>query len=137
MGNDMSKKKSPLKKLVDAHEELNLPVKVTPTKRVVTQVDEVESVIQLDQPAGPEGSLAINDSGLAINNSSLTVNINLSLDQQAVDKAVERSAKIAKSIAAGAAAMIGTAFIFSKDKSHHKVKLPLIPKVKVPKMDLD
>jgi len=126
----MAEKQSPLKKLVSAHEE-SLPVKVVPKQRVITPIVE-DGVVGITPVEGNQDASQKNS--MAIMNSSLTLNFNFNLDSKAMDKAVEQSARVAKGLAAGAMAMLGTAFIFGGDKKG-KVKIPRSKKVRVPKVD--
>ena len=97
---------SPLQRLVDAHEGLSLPVKVVPTTRVVRPVTpvtpEIVEAVVID-PVEPSTD--------APSFSNFVVNISLSIDSKSMNSAMDKSAKIAKGIAASAAAMLGTAFI--------------------------
>lgn len=125
--------KSPLEKLVEIQQSQCLPTKITPkdrhTKnRVITPI--IEEDVPLDTPH-IEGETG----GLQINNSSLVVSVNLNIDSDVVDKAFEKSAQFAKGVAAAGAAMLGTAFLFGQNKTAPgKVKVPLMPKIKVPKI---
>lgn len=126
--------KSPLEKLVEIQQSQCLPTKITPKDRhsknkVITPI--VEDSIPLDVPGDEFGG----PGGLQINNSSLVVSVNLNIDSDVVDKAFERSAQFAKGVAAAGAAMLGTAFLFGQNKTAPgKVKVPLMPKIKVPKI---
>ena len=101
---------SPIRKLVEYQKQLEI-TKVTPTRLEI--VEEISS----DTPQ--------------INN--LFVNINLNLDKETFEKALEHSAQMAKGLAM---AMLGTAFFFTAkdEKKIKKVKLPEIPKAKIPKL---
>lgn len=138
----ISKKKSPLEKLVEIQQNQTLPVKVIPKNRldepitrVVTPIIEDEKLIlPIITPAD-----VLQGKNFVVSNSSLVVNLNLNVDSKAVDKAFEKSAEMAKKIAAAGAAMLGTALIFSannKEASKLKISHPRVnlkPKVKVPK----
>lgn len=137
-----NKKKSPLEKLVEIQQNQTLPVKVVPknrldepSTRVVTPIVEDEETLPVITPID-----ILQGKNFVVSNSSLVVNLNFNVDSKAVDKAFEKSAEVAKKIAAAGAAMLGTALIFgannknkeaSKTISHPKVNLK--PKVKVPK----
>lgn len=138
----ISKKKSPLEKLVEIQQNQTLPVKVIPKNRldepitrVVTPIIEDEKLIlPIITPAD-----VLQGKNFVVSNSSLVVNLNLNVDSKAIDKAFEKSAEVAKKIAAAGAAMLGTALIFSannKEASKLKISHPRVnlkPKVKVPK----
>jgi hypothetical protein len=134
-------KKSPLEKLVDFHREnCTLPVKVSPKNRLEERqnVKIITPIVEdAELPFDPaEIPFDLRDpNNLVISNSSLTINFNLSVDSEAMDKAFEKSVEIAKKVAAAGAAVIGTAILFggSNKKDIKKVKIPLKPKVKVPK----
>jgi len=124
----MAEKQSPLKKLVSVHEE-NLPVRVVPKQRIIIPiVEDADLTPQITENVDPY-------SGMSIVNSSLTLNFNFNLDEKAVDRAVERSAKVAKGLAASAMAMLGTAFIFRDPGKRGKVRIPRSEKIKVPRVE--
>lgn len=143
----LSKKKSPLEKLVEIQQNKNLPVKVTPKDRLSESNTRVITPTLVDEdPISqiPVGTTNPFDAkSLAISNSSLVVNFNLNVDAEAMDKAIEKSAEMAKKIAAGAAAMLGTALIVGsapaqeeKPATKSRLSRPTVnlkPKVKVPK----
>lgn len=126
---DESKKQSPLEMLVAFQQAKTFPTKATPKDRFEkTENDHI--IIPLVEDYGSEiDSL---DKNLVITNSNLVLNFNLNVDSVTLDRALEKSKQVAKSIAAGAA-MLGTAFILGGSKKFPKVKIPLLPKVKVPK----
>jgi len=138
-----AKKKSPLEKLVEIQQNQTLPVKVTPknrlaepSTRVVTPIIEDEDETTLPIPIlSPDDILQ--GKNFMVSNSSLVVNLSLNVGAEAVDKAFEKSAEMAKKLAAGAAAMLGTALILgngqSKEPKLSHPKVALSPKVKVPK----
>lgn len=117
------KKISPLEVLVAAHNETPA-VKVTPKSRFSeAPVAFIEDVIDTssDQP-------------ISIANSNFTFNFHMNLDDSAVERAFEKSAEIAKNIATMGAAFLGTAMLFGQSKKFNKVKIPVAPKTKVPKL---
>jgi len=138
----MEKKKSPLERLVEIQKSQTLPIKMTPKNRLDTSnLRVVTPIVEDNKEASPCSydpvQLLDDTKNLAISNSSLVVNLNLNMDSKAVDKAFERSAEVAKRIAAAGAAMLGTALVFKpnedKDTIFNKPKVNLKPRVKVPK----
>jgi len=128
--------KSPLEKLVEIQQSKSLPTKIVPkdrnkTARVITPIVEDALPLDVEIPSG-EGA-----GGLTITNSSLVVSVNLNIDSEAMDKALEKSAQIAKGVCAAGAAMLGTAFFLNNQPKTvpDKIKVPLIPKIKVPKIN--
>lgn len=140
---------SPLERLVKAAQEKdkaekkaskaeNLPVKVEPKNRfkkpakILTPIVEDDNLTMVDpmelDPNASQGT------GVIVANSSLTMNFNFNIDDKAVDRAIETSKQVAKGIAAAGAAMLGTAFLLN-NKKVDKVKIPVMPKVKVPKIN--
>ena len=117
------KKISPLEVLVAAHAETPA-VKVTPKPRFI----EIEAMPVIESL--PDTS----QMPLTITNSSLTFNLSMNIDGEAVDRAMEKSAEIAKNIAAMGAAFIGTAMLFGQSKKLGKIKVPLSPKTKLPRL---
>jgi len=145
MKKSTSKKPSVLQKLVAVQQKQCLPVKLEPKNRfekknsnirVITPIieDDSEIIITNDMnsdeiPFGP-----FMPPGAIISNNSFVVNFNLNLDGKAVDKAVEKSKKVVKGIAAAGAAVLGTALLFASTskKIPDKIKIPLMPKIKIP-----
>jgi hypothetical protein len=129
--------KSPLEKLVEIQQSKCLPTKIIPkdrhnkTARVITPIVEESLPVDLES-SGFESA----GGGLSINNSSLVVSVNLNIDSDVMDKAIEKSAKIAKGVAAAGAAMLGTAFFLGNQPKTvpGRIKVPLMPKVKAPKI---
>lgn len=128
----LESEKSPLEKLVEIQQAHLNAIKVSPKNRL-----QEKDSIKIVTPE-IEDDLAFLDEpteSLLISNSSLVLNFNFQIDSEAMDKAIEKSAQMAKSIAAAGAAMLGTALIFgSKNKKINKVKIPLSPKTKVPQI---
>lgn len=133
---ERSKKQSPLEMLVAYQQAQASPTKATPKNRfqkgdknvIVPIVPIVEDTI-----VETVGKLA--DKNLVISNSNLVLNFNVNIDPDLIDRALEKSKQVAKTVAAAGAAMLGTAFIFSdKDKTPANVKIPLMPKIKIPKI---
>lgn len=132
-----SDKKSPLERLVEAQEEQALPVKLKPKSRFADDV--ITPVIE----DGPEVTLLADLSnlpempfpeGIVIANSSLNLHFNFNVDDKAMDKVIENSKRAIKGIAAAGAAMLGTAIFLGNNKKIGKIKVPLIPKIKLPKI---
>ena len=125
-------KKSPLERLSDVVQEQTLPVKVEPKSRfkkdkVITPIIEDAPETVLDpttQKLGP---------GMIVTNSSLNLHFNFNVDDKAVDKMIKGSKQAIKGIAAAGAAMLGTAILLGTNKKD-RVKMPLMPKVKAPKI---
>lgn len=133
-----SDKKSPLEQLSDMVQEQTLPVKVEPKNRfkkekILTPVIENDQEPELLDVVSPEEFTA-GHPGLVIANSSLNLSFNFNVDDKAVDKMIEGSKQAIKGIAAAGAAMLGTAFLLGNNKKVGKVKIPLTPKVKLPKI---
>lgn len=131
-------KKSPLERLSDVVQEQTLPVKVEPKNRfkkakaltpVVEDTPDSE-LLNIDQELGSELG-----PGMVIANSSLNLHFNFNVDDKAVDKMIEGSKQALKGIAAAGAAMLGTAMLLgSNNKKVDKVKIPLTPKIKLPRV---
>ena len=134
-------KKSPLERLSEVAQEQALPVKLKPKSRF--QKDAITPIIEggtntpvpvvdlLDLTSG----LPNLPEGVVIANSSLNLHFNFNVDDKAMDKVIEGSKKAMKSIAAAGAAMLGTViFLRGNNKKISKVKVPLSPKVKIPKI---
>lgn len=119
------KKVSPLEILVAAHNEIP-PVKVIPKNRFeeITPLPIMESF-----PIDIEDSQPV-----VIANNSFTFNLNMNIDNETVDRALQKSAEVAKNIAAMGAAFLGTAMIFGQQKKMSKVKIPISPKIKLPRI---
>lgn len=129
-----AKGESPLQKLVQLCEN-TLPTKVQPKLRPgaeapkIAEVLEIKDVVVINEVT-PEPS----QSAITVNN--FVLNFNLDMDSEAMKKMSQESVKLAKGLAAGAAmAMIGTAAYFLQEapKKVRNVKIPLLPRVKVPK----
>lgn len=119
------KKISPLEILVAAHNEVP-PVKVIPKNRF----EEFEAIpIIEDLPLSTDENQPV-----VISNSSFTFNLHMNVDNEMFEKALQKSAEVAKNIAAMGAAFLGTAMIFGQQKKINKVKIPMNPKIKVPKL---
>jgi hypothetical protein len=58
----------------------------------------------------------------------------MNIDNDVVEKAMQKSAEVAKNIAAMGAAFLGTAMLFGRPKKLTKVKIPLSPKTKLPRI---
>jgi hypothetical protein len=118
------KKISPLEILVAAHNDVP-PVKVIPRNRL----QEETSVIPIIEDTVGE------EPPLVISNSSLTFNFNMNIDSDVVEKAMRKSAEVAKNIAAVGAAFLGTAmFLGGRSKRLGKIKIPISPKTKLPRL---
>jgi hypothetical protein len=135
-------KKSPLEKLAEVAQKQQLPVKVKPKDRFKT-LEPVDPIVEDSQMIDvfPVEELPVqpgdpNSKKVIISNSSVTFNVNLdfNVDDKAVDRAIETSKQVAKGIAAAGAAMLGTAFLLTNNKKVDNVKIPLMPKVKVPNL---
>ena len=134
--------KSPLERLSEVAQKQALPVKLKPKSRfsedAITPViesdpTEVEllDISDITNLPGLSGGLP---EGVVIANSSLNLHFNFNIDDRAMDKVIERSKNAMKGIAAAGAAMLGTVIFLGNNKKIEKVKIPLIPKVKVPKI---
>lgn len=128
---ECSKKQSPLEMLVAFQQSQIPPTKAVPKDRFEKNDKDNVIIPLVEEEFFP--TLDLLDKNMIISNSSLVLNFNLNVDPKMIDKAVEKSKQVAKSLAAGAA-MIGTAFILGSDKKFPKVKIPLLPKTKVPKI---
>lgn len=106
---------SPLEILVSAHTDS--PVKVSPKTRFI----EAET----SEPAASQTA------PITITNSSLVLNFNMNIDNDTINQAIERSAEIAKNIAKVGAAFIGTAVLLGGGKKMEKIKIPVLPRVKL------
>ena len=130
------KKLSPLEALVAYQQAQSSPTKATPKDRF-EKAEKIDRNIIIPTV---EDSLTVTNNNLSnknlvITNSSLVMNFNLNIDPEMLDLALEKSKQVAKSVFAAGAAMMGTAFFFSgNDKKPAKVKMPLMPKVKLPKI---
>jgi len=133
-------KKSPLEQLAEIAKNQALPVKVKPKNRLkkeaitpIIEDPQIYDVIELDNL--PEGATLPMPEQIVIANSSLNLNFHLNVDDKAVDKIVEGSKQAFKGIAAAGATLLGTAFLLggSNSKTPAKVKIPLMPKIKLPK----
>jgi hypothetical protein len=120
------KKISPLEILVAAHNEVP-PVKVTPKNRFEEETQIFPIIEALPINTGE-------NQPIVIANSSFTLNLNMNIDNETLDKAMKKSAEVAKNIAAMGAAFLGTAMLFGQSKKVSKVKIPLTPKTKLPKL---
>lgn len=120
--------KSPLEKLVEIQQAHQHAMKISPKDRL----EKSEIPVRVVTPS-VEDPVSSNESTI-ITNSSLVFNLNLSIDSETVDRAFEKSAQVAKSIAAAGAAMLGTALIFkgAGGKKLDKIKIPLKPKTRIP-----
>lgn len=126
------KGESPLQKLVRLCED-NLPTKVKPKLRTAVESTPKEEITIIDAVEIIEESKS-SDSPVTVNN--FIFSLNLDLNSEAMQKISEDSIKLAKGLAAGAAvAMIGTAALFLQEtpKKVDKVKIPLLPRTKIPK----
>jgi hypothetical protein len=126
-------KKSPLERLSEVVQEQTLPVRVKPKSRfkesrIITPIieedpTEIKKLDLLDN---------LSQEQIVIANSSLSLHFNFNVDDKAVDKMIEGSKQAIKGIAAAGAAMLGTALLLGNNKD--RVKMPINPKVKVPKI---
>lgn len=117
----MTKKVSPLELLVAAHAADPLPpVKITPKNRFPSEITLIEDF--------PESSAQ----PVSVTN-NLTINVSMNFDKETLNQALQKSAEVAKNIAAVGAAFIGTAMMLG-GKRLEKVKIPLTPKIKVPRI---
>jgi len=135
-----SAKKSPLERLVEVAEKQALPVKVKPKSRfpeeAITPIieDSSDQLPIIDLPSGIP--IPTMPNSVVIANSSLNLHLNFNVDDKSIDKIIKNSKQAIKGIAAAGAAMLGTAiFLGNSNKKVNKVKIPLIPKVKVPKLN--
>jgi len=129
---ESSKKQSPLEMLVAYQQAQTFPTKAVPKDRFEKKENAITPIVE--DPVAIETIFDAAEKGLVISNSSFTLNLNLNVDPKIIDKALEKSKQVAKGIAAGAA-MIGTAIILGgTDRKPAKVKIPLLPKIKVPKI---
>jgi len=137
-----SAKKSPLERLVEVAEKQALPVKVKPKSRfpeeAITPIieDSSDQLPIIDLPSGIP--IPTMPNSVVIANSSLNLHLNFNVDDKSIDKIIKNSKQAIKGIAAAGAAMLGTAiFLGNSNKKVNKVKIPLIPKVKVPKLNIN
>lgn len=120
------KKISPLEILVAAHNEVP-SVKVTPKNRFEEETHIFPIIESLPLNTGE-------NQPIVIANSSLTLNFNMNIDNETLNNAMKKSAEVAKNIAAMGAAFLGTAMFFGQSKKINKIKIPLSPKIKLPKL---
>ena len=120
------KKISPLEILVAAHNEVP-PVKVVPKNRFEEETHVIPIIESLPLSTGE-------NQPMVISNSNLTFNFHMNIDNETLEKAMKKSAEVAKNIAAMGAAFLGTAMIFGQSKKINRVKIPLSPKTKLPKL---
>lgn len=134
---ERSKKQSPLEMLVAYQQAQTSPTKATPKNRF--QKGEKNTIVPIVPIVeDPILNTSLTDKNLVISNSSLVLNFNVNIDPDLIDRALEKSKQMAKTVAAAGAAMLGTAFIFSdKDKKPANIKVPLMPKIKIPKIRRD
>lgn len=119
------KKKTLLELIVDAHNKNKTSLVKEKEPKVLTPIIE-ELDIDSNQPQL--------SNKLDISHSNLIVNFNLNIGSEAIDEALQKSMDMAKGIAAGAAAMIGTAIVMNNTKNRiEKIKVPIPPKVKIQK----
>ncbi|RJR07548.1 hypothetical protein C4588_06495 [Candidatus Parcubacteria bacterium] len=120
------KRISPLEILVAAHADT--PVKVVPKNRLgeVEVLDSFNTELETILNSGEQKPVFVSN--------NWTINLNMNIDGEMFDKALQKSAEVAKQIAAIGAAMLGTAVVFGKPKKINKVKIPLAPKTKLPKL---
>lgn len=133
-----NKEKSPLERLVEIQQSQSIPIKMQPKSKLKKKSEPIVPLIESDTRFDPFEKITeeVKSSKLAISNSSLVVNLNLNIDSDVMDKAIEESLKVAKKLAAAGAAVIGTAILLSNEsKTPKKIKIPLKPKIKVPKFD--
>lgn len=120
------KKISPLEILVAAHNEVP-SVKVIPKNRFEEETQVFPIIESLPLNIG-------DNQPIVIANSNFTLNFHMNIDNETLDKAMKKSAEVAKNIAAMGAAFLGTAMIFGHSKKVNKVKIPLTPKTKLPRL---
>lgn len=120
------KKISPLEILVAAHNEVP-PVKVIPKNRFEEETQVFPIIESLPLNTG-------DNQPIVIANSNFTLNFHMNIDNETLDKAIKKSAEVAKNIAAMGAAFLGTAMIFGQSKKVNKVKIPLTPRTKLPRL---
>ena len=138
---ERSKKQSPLEMLVAYQQAQTSPTKATPKNRF--QKGEKNTIVPIipiveDPVLNTALNTSLTDKNLVISNSSLVLNLNVNIDPDLIDRALEKSKQMAKTVAAAGAAMLGTAFIFSdKEKKPANIKVPLMPKIKIPKIRRD
>lgn len=127
-------KKSPLERLAEIAQEQALPVKLKPKSRfpkeVITPIIEDTAVINLLDLSSEFPTIS---ERIVITNSSLNLHFNFNVDDKAVNKVLEGSKQALKGLAAAGAAMLGTV-IFLGNKKMDKVKIPLLPKIKAPRI---
>jgi len=132
---ERSKKQSPLEMLVAYQQAQNPPTKAIPKSRFQKGEKNIIVPIVEDQIPSLPVTTGTGDKNLVISNSSLVLNLNVNIDPTLIDRAIEKSKQVAKTVAAAGAAMLGTAFIFSDgEKRPANVKIPLLPKIKIPKI---
>jgi|GEM_PF-4529214 len=128
----LAKSNSPLQRLVQLCENTT-PTKVQPKLRVGSEspkaeVFEVKNVVVVEEiPDATSPAITVNN---------FVLNFNLDMDSEAIKRMSQESVKLAKGLAAGAAmVMIGTAAYFLQEgpKRLNNVKIPLLPRIKVPK----
>jgi len=120
------KKISPLEILVAAHNEIP-PVKVIPKNRFQDDIQILPIIESLPLDTGE-------NSPIVITNSNLTLNFHMNIDSDVMERAMQKSAEVAKNIAAVGAAFLGTAMLLGQPKRLSRVKIPLSPKTKLPRI---
>lgn len=134
-----SAKKSPLEQLAEVAKNQALPVKVKPKNRFkkeeiltpIIEEDTAEGILEAQELIHTQIGMP---EQIVITNSSLNLSFNVNVDDKAVDKIVEGSKQAFKGIAAAGATLLGTAFLLgSNKKKPGKVKIPLMPRIKIPK----
>lgn len=133
-----SAKKSPLEQLADVVKNQALPVKVKPKNRFKKEEEILTPIVEDEVVDGLLETQQLIPTGMpeqiVIANSSLNLSFNVNVDDKAVDKLVEGSKQAFKGIAAAGATLLGTAFLLGGNKKKPgKVKIPLMPRVKIPK----
>jgi len=123
------KKISPLEILVAAHNDTP-SVKVVPRNRLQEETSVIPIIESMPIDIGDMGE----GQPIVFANSNFTLNFHMNIDNTAVEKVMQKSAEVAKNIAAMGAAFLGTAILFGQSKKFGKVKIPLSPRTKFPKI---
>lgn len=125
-------KLSPLKLLATIHQEKK-PIKVVPKSKVVTDPTLISPVeVSLINAIPPDISTL---PPTTIKDSALIINFNINMDPEILKETMSRTTEILSGLANGAA-ILGSVFTKSKkpEGTIPPVKMPPLPKIKLPKI---
>ena len=123
----MENKVSPLKLLASLHQESKIPTKVTPKLKTNGEIKEV-----ILEPRQTLDNLAIPPT--IVRDNSFILNLNINMDATSIKETVVKTTELLSDIATGASFLSKLIKKKSPEEAVPPVKIPVIPKIKIPKL---